>query len=136
MEAKERIVRDFYAARKRHDRQAVRDLLAEDVVWREADGEQAYSGDHHGRDTVMELLAKLDEVTGGTFALEPREIISTAEHVAATVHWHAERSGRRVEGTELAVYRIADGRIAGAWFFPDSHDPEALRQVFSFAAGE
>jgi ketosteroid isomerase-like protein len=136
MEAKERLVRDFYGARGRRDWDAVRALLAEDVVWREADGEQDYSGDHHGRATVMELLAKLDEVTGGTFVLQPQETICTAEHVAATVHWHAERGGRRVEGNELAVYRIADGRIAGAWFFPDSHDPGALRQVFSFAASE
>jgi ketosteroid isomerase-like protein len=133
MEAKEGIVRDFYAARARRDWDAVRDLLAEDVVWRETDGSPDYSGDHHGREAVAELLAKLLEVTGGTFALEPRNVISTAEHVAATVRWRADRSGAHVEGNDLAVYRIAGGRIAEAWFFQDGYDPEALNQVFSFA---
>lgn len=136
MEAKERIVRDIYAARGRRDWDAVRDLLAEDVVWHEGNGNQDYSGDHHGRETVAELIAKLVEVTGGTFALEPREIISTAEHVAAAVPWQADRSGIHVEGNDLAVYRIADGRIAEAWFFADGYDPQALSRVFSFAESE
>jgi hypothetical protein len=32
------------------------------------------------------------------------------------------------------IFRIADGQIAEAWFFPDGFDPEALSEVFSFAA--
>jgi ketosteroid isomerase-like protein len=125
MDTKERIVRDFYAARKRRDWDAVRALLTPDVVWRESDGNLDYSGAHHGRDTVAALLAKFVEITGGTFALEPRELICTAEHVAANVRWRAERSGTHVEG-----------QIAGAWFFPDGFDHEALAEVFSFAASE
>jgi hypothetical protein len=38
------------------------------------------------------------------------------------------------QGQRPAVYRIADGRIAGAWFFPDGFDPDALTKVFSFEA--
>jgi ketosteroid isomerase-like protein len=136
MDTKERIVRDFYAARKRRDWDAVRALLTPDVIWRESDGNLDYSGAHHGRDTVAALLAKFVEITGGTFALEPRELICTAEHVAANVRWRAERSGTHVEGNDLAVYRIRNGQIAGAWFFPDGFDPEALAEVFSFAASE
>jgi ketosteroid isomerase-like protein len=133
MDGKERVVRDFYDARDRRDWHAVRELLAEDVVWREKDGGTDYAGDHHGRDTVVGLLEKFVDITGGTFVLEPREIVSTAEHVAAAVRWRAERGGIDVEGNDLAVYRIADGRIAEAWFFPDGFDPEALSRVFAFA---
>lgn len=135
MEKEKRIVRDFYAARGRRDWDAVRALLAEDVVWHEG-GNQDYSGDHHGREAVAELIAKLVEVTGGTFALEPSEIISTAEHVAAAVRWRADRSDIHVEGNDLAVYRIAAGRIGEAWFYADGYDPQALDQVFSFAGSE
>jgi ketosteroid isomerase-like protein len=136
MDAKEHVVRDFYAARDRRDWQAVRELLAEDVVWRETDGNEDYAGDHHGRERVVELLAKLVEVTGGTFTLEPIEVISTAEHVAAAVRWRAARGGTQVEGNDLAVYRIRDRQIAEAWFFQDGYDPQALGQVFSFVASE
>jgi ketosteroid isomerase-like protein len=135
METKERIVRDFYAARARRDWDDVRELLAEHVAWHEG-GSQDYSGDHHGRNNVAELIAKFIEVTGGTFALEPQEMISTAEHVAAAVRWRAERNGVSVDGNDLAVYRVADGQIAEAWFFADGYDPQALGQVFSFAESE
>ena len=136
MDAKERIVRDFYAARERRDWDAVRELLTPDVIWREKDGDLDYSGDHHSRDTVASLLAKFVEITGGTFSLEPRQLICTADHVAADVRWWAERNGTQVDGNDLAVYRIEDDHIAEAWFFPDGFDPEALAEVFSFAASE
>jgi hypothetical protein len=133
MDPKERLIRDFYAARAQRDWKAVHDLLVEDVGWHEA-GDEDYSGSHRGRDTVTELLRKLVEVTGGTFALEPLTFVVTAEHVATHVRWSAERGGTRVEGNDLAVYRIADGKIAGAWFFDDGFDPVALSEVFSFGA--
>ena len=136
MDAKERTVRDFYGARERRDWDAVRGLLARDVVWRESDGDLDYSGAHHGRETVAALLAKFEEITGGTFALEPRQVICTADHVAANVRWHAERGGLHVEGNDLAVYRITNGQIADAWFFADGFDPVALAKVFSFTASE
>jgi ketosteroid isomerase-like protein len=136
MDVKERLVRDFYAARAVRDWDAVRGLLAADVVWRESEGDLDYSGHHHGRETVAALLEKFVEITGGTFVLEPRQLFSTAEHVAANVRWHADRDGTHVEGNDLAVYRIANGRISDAWFFPDGFDPEALAEVFAFAASE
>ena len=136
MDANERVVRDFYAARDRRDWHTVRELLAPAVVWRETDGNGDYAGDHHGRDAVSELLRKFVEITAGTFTLEPRQLISTDEHVAASVRWRAERRGTQVEGNDLAVYRIAEGQIAEAWFFPDGYDAQALNQVFSFATRE
>jgi uncharacterized protein len=136
MDVNERIVRDFYAARDRRDWDAVRELLASEVVWSESDGNLDYSGVHHGRDTVTALLERFVEITRGTFVLEPRQLICTDEHVAANVRWHAERNGTHVEGNDLAVYRIASGQIAGAWFFPDGFDADSLAEVFSFAASE
>ena len=131
----ERVVRDFYDARARRDWDAVRELLAPNVVWRETEGDD-YAGDHHGREAVTELLERFVEITAGTFTLEPEGMISTAEHVAASVRWRAQRGGVAVDGYDLAVFRIEDAMIAEAWFFPDGFDPEALNRVFSFAAGE
>ena len=135
MDANQQVVRDLYAARERRDWDAVRAVLAEEVVWREGNGDQDYSGDHHGRETVARLLEKLLATTGGTFTLEPEATISTADYAAASVRWQAERRGTRADGNELAVFRIAGGQIAEAWFFADQNDPRALREVFSFATG-
>jgi uncharacterized protein len=130
---KAQLIKEFYAARTRRDWGAVRELLASDVVWREA-GEEDYSGEHHGRDEVTALLRSLVEVTEGSFRLEVLDFVATADHVATNVRWSAERSGTRVEGYDLAVFRIVNGRIASAWFFPDGFDPDALSEVFSFEA--
>lgn len=131
MHAHEQLIRDFYAARDRRDWAMVGELLDPNVRWRES-GEEDYSGEHCGRDTVIGLLQKFVEVTEGTFVLRPERFIVTAEHVAAHVRWSAERRGQRVEGNDLAVFRIADGRIARAWFIADGFDPEALTKIFTF----
>jgi ketosteroid isomerase-like protein len=132
MDAKEELIRSFYTARSRRDGSAVRKMLAPDVTWHELGPEQDYSGVHRGRDRVTALLERLVDVTGGSFSLEPINAITTAEHVATNVRWHAERGGTHVDGNDLAVFRIADGKIAEAWFFPDGFDAEALTQVFAF----
>ena len=131
MDDKERLIRDFYAARDRRDWDAVRAMLAPDVVWRES-GVEDYSGEHRGRDTVVALLERLVSVTGGTFRLAPTGLLTTAEHVATHARWSAERGGTRVEGNDLAVFRISGGLIASAMFFDDGYDPDALTAVFRF----
>ena len=133
MDAKEELIRSFYTARSRRDWSAVRNMLAPEVTWHELGPEQDYSGDHRGRDTVTALLEQLVDATQGTFSLEPIDVITTAEHVATNVRWHAERDDRRVDGNDLAVFRIAHGNIAEAWFFPDGFKPEGLTEGFSFA---
>ena len=135
MDSKAQLVRDFYAARARRDWPRVRALLAADVVWHELGPEQDYSGGRTGREQVASLLEELVEQTGGTFELEPIGIVVTSEHAAASVRWSAERGDARVDGYDLAVYRIAGGEIAEAWFFPDGFDDAALTAVFSPGQG-
>lgn len=132
MDTKPTLVRAFYGARNRGDWDEVARLLAPDVVWHEADGTADYAGDHRGRERVLALLRTFVDVTEGTFVLEPRETIATAEHVAAAVRWRARRGGTVAEGNDLAVFRVEAGVIAHAWFFPDGYDPAALAEVFAF----
>lgn len=127
----ESVVRELYEARARWDLEAVRPLLAEDIRWHEPGGED-YSGDHRGREAVIALLARLRQVTGGTFTLEPTGFLVTAEHVVAKIRWSARRGAAYAAGNEIAVYLIRAGRVAEAWFYLDGHDPEALTNVFSY----
>jgi uncharacterized protein len=130
VDEKERVVRDLYEARARRDWRRVGELLADDVAWHEPGGED-YSGDHHGREQVVSLLQRLLAATGGTFRLAPEAFMHAAEHSAVLVRWSAERNGTRCDGNEIAVYRLRDGRIGEAWFYPDGYDAEALSAVFS-----
>jgi ketosteroid isomerase-like protein len=125
------IVRKFYEARAAHDEAAIRSLLSEDVVWHES-GDFDYSGTHSGREAVLTLLNRLALITGGTFQLEAHDVVETRQHAAAVVQWSAERSGHRIDGQEIAVYRIQGSRITRAWFFPDVSHQDLHARVFSF----
>jgi uncharacterized protein len=127
----ERVIRELYDARARRDWNAVRRLLADEIVWHEP-GQEDYSGDYRGREDVVDLLEKLVAVTEGTFQLVPEAFLNSVEHSAVLVRWWAERQGRRSEGNELAVYRLRDGEVAEAWFYPDGYEEEALSTVFAY----
>jgi ketosteroid isomerase-like protein len=37
-----------------------------------------------------------------------------------------------VRGSEIAVYRFEDGKIAQVWFYVDGYESEAFSAVFAF----
>ena len=126
------VVRRLYAARAVGDFDAVARLLAGDIVWHEP-GQFDYSGDHVGKDAVLTLLGALAATTSGTFTLTPGAVLTTREYAVTTVHWSAERAGQRAEGAEVAVYRLNDGRVAEAWFFPEIGDAAEHDAVFTLS---
>jgi uncharacterized protein len=129
MSQKEEVIRAFYAARARHDREALRPLVTDDVVFHEP-GAESYSGDYPGPDALIDHFDRLLEQTEGTFTLEPTGVIETEDYAAARISWFAERGGVRSEGLELAIFRFRDDKIAEISFFQDAYDLDKLREVF------
>jgi len=132
MDSKEQVIRELYDARARRDWDAVRSCLADGVGWHEP-GDEEHAGDFRGREEVTSLLQKYVEVTEGTFQLEPDAFLNLDEHSAVAVRWWAERSGRRSEGREIAVYRVREGAIDRVWFYNEPSDAEALSAVFALS---
>ena len=60
--------------------------------------------------------------TGATFSLRPREIVANGEHAVALVDWSAKRDGETLEGKEVAVYRLRDGKVIEVHFHQDDQD--------------
>jgi ketosteroid isomerase-like protein len=112
------LTRRFYAARAAGDLAAVRGFLAPDVAWQEPE-----VGDHmgllRGPDAVLDMMARAQAATGGSFRLAVAETLATATHCAALIAWSATRDGRRIEGRELAVLGWREGRIVSAQFHPE-----------------
>ena len=123
--ANARLVREFYESRARDDFDAIRSILAEDVVWREPDVGAEHTGDLHGAETVLDMIREAQSLTGGTFILTPREIVANGEHAVAMIDWSATRGCKRLEGKEVAVYRIREGRITKASFHQDDQSKDA-----------
>ena len=116
------LVRRLYEARDRRDLEAVRSMLADDVLWHEPDVGGEHTGDLRGPDAVLAMIREAGELTGGTFELRPREVVANGEHAVALVDWSATRDGERLEGKEVAVYRVRDGRVVEASFHQDDMD--------------
>ncbi|MEX0683306.1 MAG: nuclear transport factor 2 family protein [Dehalococcoidia bacterium] len=112
----EQLVRDWLVAQAKGDEGAIRDLLAEDVVWH-VPGRSPLSADYRGRDEVLGFLARPRELSGGTVRPQVLDIMATDSHAIALVRVYAEREGKKLDGSLQAwTFRIAEGRIAEFWF--------------------
>ncbi len=114
------LIHGLYEARARGDLETVREMLAEEVVWREPDLDNPHTGDLHGPDAVLAMIREAQRLTNGTFRLVPQEVMAHGEHAVALIEWSAERDGERIEGKEVAVYRVRDGKIVEVSFHLDN----------------
>jgi ketosteroid isomerase-like protein len=88
-----------------------------------------HGGDLVGADAVIAgVIEAAGELTGDTTRLQLRDVIASATHALALVDWSTTLDGREMSGAEGAVYRIVDGRVVEAWFFPE--DPAASDAFF------
>ena len=117
------LIRAFYDARREASRtdnpSLLEPFIAPDVHWREPDV-GAHMGDLRGRAAVLDMIHRALATTGGTFDLRVTDTIETGSHVAALIAWSARKNGQLIEGRELAIYELCEGRIAAAWFHPEN----------------
>ena len=95
-------------------------MLSDDIVWHEPDLDNPHTGDLRGPDAVLAMIREAQQITGSTFRLVPRGVVGHGEQAVALIDWSAERDGERIEGKEVAVYRVRDGKIIEASFHLDN----------------
>lgn len=95
-------------------------MLADSIVWHEPDLENPHTGDLHGPDAVLAMIREAQRLTDGTFRLILREVLAHGEHVVALIDWSAERDDEMIEGKEVAVYRVSNGKVVEAYFHLDN----------------
>jgi uncharacterized protein len=89
-------IRDGFEAFNRGDFDAMRPLLAEDIVWH-VGGDHPLSGNYRGRDAVLEYCARVLELTGGTLRGEPVEILANDRDGGVFMHITGERDDRKLD---------------------------------------
>src|SRR6185436_10103439 len=96
------LVRKFYDARARNDKEAVKEILAENVSWHDP-YPPPHGGDLVGADAVFrDIFDKAAELTGGTTQLRLHGVIANDELAVAIVSWSSSYRGEVMEGTEAA----------------------------------
>jgi ketosteroid isomerase-like protein len=107
----------------------VRELLAEDVVWR-IPGRNAIAGEYRGVDAVMDYFARRRDLAERSFRLHPGEVlVGDADHVGVLTDGTATIDGVERRWSTLGLYRIREGRIAACWLLP--LDPEAFDEIWA-----
>jgi ketosteroid isomerase-like protein len=56
-------------------------------------------------------------------------VLANDRHAVALVYWSSTLGGRTMQGREVAVYHVHEGKITEAWFYPE--DKSASDAFFS-----
>ncbi len=96
------------------DAEAVRELLAPDVVWH-VPGESTIAGDHRGRDAVMAYFERRRALAGGAMTIVAGERVVSGDVVVQLADGQV---GERLRWRTVGVYRFEGERVAEAWLVP------------------
>ena len=99
------------------DIEAVRALLAPDVVWH-VPGGSPIAGDHRGRDAVMDYFARRRALAGGAMTIVDGERLVSGDVVIQLADGEIERDGDRRRWRTAGVYRFEGDRVAEVWLVP------------------
>ena len=122
------IVRHMFDAFARKEGFALRGLFAEDAVWN-VPGDGIMAGVYRGRDEIFRFLARLPKETGGTYASELVDVLSSDGRAAALYRARGSRHGRRLELDQVLLFTIEDGLVREVLALPS--DPEAFEAFWA-----
>ncbi len=112
------LLRKGYEAFDKGDMATLTELFSEDVVWH-APGSNPVSGVHRGRDAVFAALAKVTQLSGGSFKTELHDALANDEHAVALTRTTGSRQGRQLNSLEAVVYHVSNGKATEFWSFPE-----------------
>ncbi len=105
-----KLVRRGYDSLARGDVEALREIMAPDIIWHEP-GRSPLAGDHKGPDGVLDFFAQLKERSGGTFEAEIVDTVADADRVVVFQRERAERSADRIDLLAAVDFEIHYGKI-------------------------
>jgi len=110
---------------RERDFDAIRSLVAEDVIWH-VPGHHSMAGEIRGLDALIAWLGRLGELG---FTLREHDVFGNDEHVCALSYMGARRPGVDVEIRVTSVFHFRDGRQAERWIYPE--DIDAWETIFA-----
>ena len=122
------MARRAWDALSRGDSEALRALLAPDVLWHATARRTPWTGGHRGPDAILDFLARVGEVAD-EFRARMVDLLVSEERVLIAFHVQIRVGSRRVELDYLLLGRVAKGRFAEIWTLP--LDPDAIEAFWS-----
>ncbi len=113
------------------DRQTLRSLWADDVVWH-VKGESPWQGEIKGADDIFEYLADLGEVGNFGFHVEIEDVMVGSRRAAVLCRCDVQHQGRQLEARYLLVTTIVDRRVREIMSIPI--EPERVAEFWTESA--
>jgi ketosteroid isomerase-like protein len=104
----------MYAAFTAGDMDALASFFDEDVVWH-TPGRHPRAGTYEGRDAAFDSFADEFELSGGTYAVEVRDVLANDTHIVALLHATAGRESKRLDQDYAIVFALRGGKVHAAW---------------------
>jgi ketosteroid isomerase-like protein len=110
-------LRNLFAAFRARDVGTIAAVLAADAVWHFPGTRGALAGTHTGHAGIFAFLARVGELTDGTFEIDLEEILANDRSAAVFFRGHGERCGRTLDNPTCLKIRFRDGLAAEIWEF-------------------
>ena len=105
-------VRDLFAAFRDQDIEAIQRAIVKDCVWHFPGRSGALAGSHQGYEGIFAFLARVGELTDGTFHLDLEDVVANDARAIALFRGHGRRSdGRQLDNPTCLVIRLKDGTV-------------------------
>jgi ketosteroid isomerase-like protein len=114
----EALLRAGYGAFAQGDLATVEKTFHPDAVWH-AQRLGQLGGDHDGWDAILRFFGGTMELTGGTFRVELRDVLTNGTMAAAVVRSTGRRAGKTLDSRQVHLFRFEDGRAAEIWQYTD-----------------
>ena len=102
-------VRALFHAFHERDLAAIRDAIAADAVWH-FPGENLLAGSHRGHAGILAFLARVGQLTDGSFALALEDVVANDRTAVAFFRGSGRRAGRTLDNPTCLKIRLEQGR--------------------------
>lgn len=122
----ESLARRYFAAVGAGDLHVLRELFAEDIVYR-FPGRSPFAATYEGRDAVLDYLARLRARTGGTMEVQVVDVMLSDSRAAGFVEARASRHQNDFSWSLVALITPRDDKIAEiALYYHDQYGIDAF----------
>ena len=104
------VVRAFYEALGRGDIAAVKASMSPEITVH-MPGKSPLAGLYSGPDAVVGFLGRMQELAGGTFRAELREVFTNGDQVVAVHHGTGTRGGRQLDADAALLFEVTGGQV-------------------------
>ena len=124
----EDVIRSYVLAFAQGDLDSAKRYLADDIVYH-VGGRHSLAGDYRGKANTIAFFRQRSLKTGGTFRIEPHDLLANDNHGVALSTAHAERNGVGYTWNVITVYHVGNGQVTECWIHdsPEHIAGEALR---------